>query len=108
MYCKIRIAILNVFRWDTNLKLWSASLDADDTGEPSTKKLRGCGRGILTRVPLHTLKGHKENISSVNWTDNHTVCTASMDHTIKFWDCEVVTFLWLFLMVNKYILFICS
>ncbi|XP_030763133.1 ribosome biogenesis protein WDR12 homolog [Sitophilus oryzae] len=75
--------------WDTNLKLWSASLEVDDSGEPSTKKLRGLGKGIYTRVPLHTLNGHKETISAINWIDNHTVCTASMDHTIKFWDCEL-------------------
>lgn len=75
--------------WDTNLKIWSASLDMDDSGEPSSKKLRGGTRSTTTRTPLHTLKGHKESISSTNWIDNHTVCTASMDHTIKFWDCEL-------------------
>lgn len=76
------------FSWDTNLKIWSASLESDDTGEPSSKKLRGSHNGV-TRTPIHTLKGHKETISSTIWVDNHTVCTASMDHTIKFWDCEV-------------------
>lgn len=79
------------FSWDTNLKIWSASLDVDDSGEPSSKKIRGGSRNSNTnvRTPLHTLKGHKETISSTNWVDDHTVCTASMDHTIKFWDCEV-------------------
>jgi len=75
--------------WDTNLKIWSASLDIDDSGEPSSKKSKGGPRNPSTRTPLHTLKGHKESISSTSWIDNHTVCTASMDHTIKFWDCEL-------------------
>ncbi|XP_066143173.1 ribosome biogenesis protein WDR12 homolog [Euwallacea fornicatus] len=74
--------------WDTNLKIWSSSLDSEDSGEPSSKKLRGNSSNVI-RTPVHTLKGHKESISSTNWVDNHTVCTASMDHTIKFWDCEL-------------------
>ncbi|KAG5897450.1 hypothetical protein JTB14_002711 [Gonioctena quinquepunctata] len=72
--------------WDTNLKLWSSSLEEED--EPVFKKSRGA-QGSITKTPLHTLKGHKETISSVNWLDNHVVCTASMDHTIKFWDAEL-------------------
>lgn len=43
----------------------------------------------MLQTPLHTLKGHKEDISSVVWTANDTVCTASMDHTIKLWDAEL-------------------
>lgn len=70
--------------WDTNLKIWSASFD-QDTDEPAHKK----AKGMLTRVPLHTLKGHKETISSTVWIDPYSICTASMDHTIKFWDAEV-------------------
>lgn len=73
--------------WDTNLKIWSASMDLDESGEPSSKKSKGPNRNV--RTPLHTLKGHKESISSINWVDSHTVCTASMDHTIKFWDCQL-------------------
>ncbi|CAG9813933.1 unnamed protein product [Phaedon cochleariae] len=72
--------------WDTNLKLWSASLEED---EPALKRSRG-GNAALVKTPLHTLKGHKEAISSINWLDNHVVCTASMDHTIKFWDAELM------------------
>lgn len=70
--------------WDTHLKIWSASFDYDDE-EPSSKRIKGIG----TRVPLHTLKGHKETIAATLWTDSYNVCTASMDHTIKFWDAEV-------------------
>lgn len=70
--------------WDTHLKIWSASFDYDEE-EPSSKRIKG----IYTRVPLHTLKGHKETISATTWTDSYNICTASMDHTIKFWDAEV-------------------
>ena len=74
--------------WDTNLKLWSALVEDDDAemDEPPHKKSKG---GIITRTPLHTLNGHKESISSIAWVDSSTVCTASMDHTIKFWDTDV-------------------
>lgn len=75
--------------WDTNLKIWQASLE-DETGEPAHKKSKG-GRDLLIRTPLNTLKGHKEAISSINWVDNYVVSTASMDHTIKLWDVEVNT-----------------
>ncbi|XP_050302014.1 ribosome biogenesis protein WDR12 homolog [Anthonomus grandis grandis] len=74
--------------WDTNLKIWSASVETEDSGEPTSKKSKG-SKSLATRTPLHTLKGHKESISSINWVDEHNVCTASMDHTIKFWDCEL-------------------
>ncbi|RZC32546.1 ribosome biogenesis protein WDR12 -like [Asbolus verrucosus] len=73
--------------WDTNLKIWSAGFDTDDE-EPAHKKVRG-SKNIITRTPLHTLKGHKENITSIDWVDNHVICTVSMDHTIKFWDAEL-------------------
>ncbi|XP_060517250.1 ribosome biogenesis protein WDR12 homolog [Cylas formicarius] len=74
--------------WDTNLKIWSASLDGDDNGEPASKKKKGPS-DISTRTPIHTLNGHKECISSINWTNNHVLYSASMDHTIKFWDAEL-------------------
>lgn len=74
--------------WDTNLKVWSASLDDDGDEEPLHKKSKST-RDISIRTPLHTLKGHKEAISSINWVDDHVIATASMDHTIKFWDAEV-------------------
>lgn len=70
--------------WDTHLKLWSASLEQED--EPPQKKTKG---NVITKTPLHTLKGHKESISKAMWIDRTTVCTASMDHTIKLWDAEV-------------------
>lgn len=74
--------------WDTNLKIWSASLDSDGTGEPASKKMKGSSE-LQTRTPLHTLSGHKETISAIDWIDNYVVCSVSMDHTIKLWDAEV-------------------
>lgn len=73
--------------WDTNLKLWSATLE-DDREEPALKRIKSSS-SLITKTPLHTLKGHKETISSIKWVDNNEVCTVSMDHTIKFWDAEV-------------------
>lgn len=77
--------------WDTNLKIWSSSLDDGDE-EPLHKKTKGISNAV-TKTPLNTLKGHKEMISSIEWIDNYIVHSASMDHTIKFWDVEVETFL---------------
>lgn len=74
--------------WDTNLKLWSLSLSYDSE-EPVSKRIKG----VITKVPLHTLKGHKETISSVGWINPGVVFTASMDHTIKIWDAEVNKFI---------------
>jgi len=70
--------------WDTNLKIWSAALEADHDEPPSKRS-----RGTITRTPLNTLKGHKETISCSEWIDNYTVATCSMDHTIKLWDAEL-------------------
>lgn len=36
-----------------------------------------------------TLKGHKENISAVQFINNSDLLTASWDHTIKLWDGEL-------------------
>ncbi|CAH2005238.1 unnamed protein product [Acanthoscelides obtectus] len=74
--------------WDTNLKIWSTG-DDDSSGEPAQKRSRGSGSGPPVKTPIHTLKGHKETISSCQWIDNASICTASMDHTIKIWDTEL-------------------
>lgn len=73
--------------WDTNLKIWLSSLD-NENEEPTNKRSRG-PNALITKLPTNTLKGHKEAISSVEWINNAELCTASMDHTIKFWDAEV-------------------
>lgn len=73
--------------WDTNLKIWSTSFE-NDYDEPAQKKIKG-SKNLITRTPLHTLKGHKETITSTNWINDTVICTVSMDHTIKFWDAEL-------------------
>lgn len=70
--------------WDTHLKLWSLEVNYE-AEEPVSKRIKG----VTTKVPLHTFSGHKETISAVGWINPGTVFTASMDHTIKFWDAEV-------------------
>ncbi|XP_017772479.1 PREDICTED: ribosome biogenesis protein WDR12 homolog [Nicrophorus vespilloides] len=70
--------------WDTHLKIWNASLETDNDEPPSKKT-----KGTFVRTPLVTVKGHKETISGSMWSDDKTICTSSMDHTIKFWDAEM-------------------
>lgn len=40
------------------------------------------------QVPLMTLSGHREGVSSVTWLSEQAVCTASWDHSIRLWDIE--------------------
>lgn len=40
------------------------------------------------QVPKSTLKGHREAISSVQWTKSDEVMSSSWDHTLKIWDAE--------------------
>ena len=64
------------------------------------------------KVPLMTLSGHSEGISSVAWIDESTLCSASLDHSIRLWDVQQAatasTFVCLYfcvstiLMVNAY------
>ena len=77
--------------YDTLLKLWTidnTNQNAEvENQEPNPKRRK---TNSLTRTPLKTMKGHKEAIMSVRWSKrNELVCTASMDHTIKFWDLEL-------------------
>lgn len=41
------------------------------------------------QVPKRTLKGHKEALSGVVWTDKTEMVTSSWDHTLKLWDSEL-------------------
>lgn len=41
------------------------------------------------QVPKRTLKGHKQSVSQVLWSDKSEIITGSMDHTIKIWDLEL-------------------
>lgn len=36
-----------------------------------------------------TLKGHKEALSAVVWTDVQELATSSWDHTLRLWDAEL-------------------
>lgn len=60
----------------------------DDTeeGESASKRKKTESK---TRVPLRTMKGHKEAVSGVVWTDNTEIVTSSWDHTLKVWDTEL-------------------
>ncbi|KAI8777872.1 ribosome biogenesis protein WDR12 homolog [Biomphalaria glabrata] len=75
--------------WDKMVKLWSL-VDGltveEEEGERTKKKLKSSGKSVSTRVPLVTLSGHKEAVSSVTWLDGSTICTSSWDHTLRVWD----------------------
>ncbi|KAK6166649.1 hypothetical protein SNE40_023293 [Patella caerulea] len=76
--------------WDKMLKIWStASASEQDEQEDSTstqKKRKKTDQIIPTRVPIVTMSGHKEAISSVKWLNLTDVCTASWDNTLRIWD----------------------
>lgn len=74
--------------WDTMLKIWSTSnQDENEDGESTSKRLKS--EHGKTRVPKRTMKGHKEAISSVVWSDKTELISSSWDHTIKLWDSEL-------------------
>lgn len=72
--------------WDTMLKIWSGEFGEEQGDHSSAKKAKSTGS---TKTPLLTLEGHREAISSVQWIDNHTLLTASWDHTMKLWDLQL-------------------
>lgn len=73
--------------WDTLLKIWSADLhEGGDSSESGPKRAKTTG---ATRTPQLTLEGHREAVSTVQWIDNHTLLTASWDHTMKLWDLQM-------------------
>ncbi|XP_053988455.1 ribosome biogenesis protein WDR12 homolog [Hylaeus anthracinus] len=74
--------------WDTMLKIWSTSnQDENEDGESSSKRLKS--EHGKTRVPRRTMKGHKEAISGIVWSDKTEIITSSWDHTMKVWDSEL-------------------
>ncbi|KAJ9594312.1 hypothetical protein L9F63_014257 [Diploptera punctata] len=86
--CKSRMATGG---WDTRLKIWSADIheESNMSGETLPKRMKTEHGKSQVRTPLITLKGHKEAISSVEWTDGSEICTASWDHTLRLWDTEI-------------------
>lgn len=73
--------------WDTMLKIWSTTADDDEDGETAAKKSKkDYGK---TRISKRTMKGHKEALSGVVWTDKAEIVTSSWDHTLKIWDTEL-------------------
>ncbi|XP_034948581.1 ribosome biogenesis protein WDR12 homolog [Chelonus insularis] len=74
--------------WDTMIKIWSTAADDEsEDGESMSKKMKTDGG--KTRTPLRTLKGHKEAVSGVVWSDKTEIITSSWDHTLKVWDSEL-------------------
>ncbi|GAB1603479.1 ribosome biogenesis protein WDR12 homolog [Argonauta hians] len=81
--------------WDNMLKVWSTVADENSTDAAAQeeegnvlKKKKVAGHKAQLRVPILTLSGHSEGISSVCWIDRNKICTASWDHTMKIWDLE--------------------
>jgi len=70
--------------WDNMLKIWPATCEDLDTSNAKRSKT-----AVGTRTPEITLEGHREAISSVQWMDNHSILTASWDHTMKIWDLNM-------------------
>ncbi|ESP01568.1 hypothetical protein LOTGIDRAFT_238255 [Lottia gigantea] len=77
--------------WDKMLKIWSSASTAeedtaDDSNTTAPKKKKKTDHIVPTRVPILTLSGHKEAVSSACWLNSAEVCTASWDNTLRFWD----------------------
>ncbi|KAL7303911.1 hypothetical protein TKK_0004029 [Trichogramma kaykai] len=74
--------------WDTMLKIWSSSLhDDQENGEPPSKRSKS--DPSKTRMPIRTIKAHREAVSGVVWSDKAELITGSWDHSIKIWDAEL-------------------
>lgn len=84
--------------WDTTVKIWSGAVQVSDNDKnridpelQSRKKRQKSDLKGFPRPALITLGGHKENVTGVQWIDNGSIVTSSMDHTVKLWDIEEET-----------------
>lgn len=81
--------------WDTLLKVWTTSMretaPAQSTGDSDESEAKRAKLDLKSNIktPIMTLKGHKEAISSVVWTDDQELATSSWDHTLRLWDGEL-------------------
>lgn len=46
-------------------------------------------RRFILQAPKRSMKGHKQAISGIVWSDKTEIITSSWDHTIKIWDSEL-------------------
>lgn len=74
--------------WDNMLYIWSTSMQEDDDGESASKRARSEYASKI-KTPKSAMKGHKQAISGIVWSDKTEVITGSWDHTIKTWDTEL-------------------
>ncbi|XP_018366844.1 PREDICTED: ribosome biogenesis protein WDR12 homolog [Trachymyrmex cornetzi] len=75
--------------WDNMLYIWSTSTHEDDNdGESASKRARS-EYANKTKTPKCAMKGHKQAISAIVWSDKTEIITGSWDHTIKTWDTEL-------------------
>lgn len=44
---------------------------------------------FVSQTPKSAMKGHKQAISGIVWSDKTEIITGSWDHTIKTWDTEL-------------------
>ncbi|XP_071446198.1 ribosome biogenesis protein WDR12 homolog [Hetaerina americana] len=78
--------------WDTNIKLWSSSLDSpgDERNDHTAAKKMKLSESKC-RTPKATLKGHREAVSGVQWIANDELVSSSWDHTVRIWDVDTHT-----------------
>ena len=37
---------------------------------------------------MMTLSGHKEGVTGIEWLNDNSLCSVSLDHTIRLWDVQ--------------------